>query len=72
MDELHRQRCAEENDALKNGQSVEIHGYDDHVVHIEEHTAFLLTEKLTPEQEKRVCEHLNGHKIKTSEVNNEG
>lgn len=72
LDELHRQRCAEENDALKNGQSVEIHGYDDHKVHIEEHTAYLLTEKLTPEQEKRVCEHLNQHKNKTSEVKNEG
>ncbi len=72
LDELHRQRCAEENDALKNGQSVEIHGYDDHAVHIEEHTAYLLTEKLTPEQEQRVCEHLNQHKNKTSEVKNEG
>ncbi len=72
LDELHRQRCAEENDALKNGQSVEIHGYDDHKMHIEEHTAFLLTEKLTPEQEMRVCAHLNEHKNKTSEVKNEG
>lgn len=72
LDELHRQRCAEENDALKGGKSVDVHGYDDHKVHIEEHTAYLLTEKLTPEQEERVCAHLNQHKIKTSEVKNEG
>lgn len=72
LDGLHRQRCAEENDALKNGKTVEVRGYDDHKVHIEEHTAYLLTEKLTPEQEKRVCAHLNEHKNKTSEVKNEG
>ncbi|MDE6690973.1 MAG: hypothetical protein K2K04_03300, partial [Clostridia bacterium] len=72
LDELHRQRCAEENDALKNGRSAEVRVYDDHKVHIEEHTAFLLTEKLTPEQEQRICAHLNEHKNKTSEVKNEG
>ena len=72
LDELHRQRCAEENDALKNGRGAEVHGYDDHNVHIEEHTAYLLTEKLTPEQEERICAHLNEHKNKTSEVKNEG
>ncbi len=71
LDELHRQRCAEENDALKKGQSVEVREYDDHKVHIEEHTAFLLTEKLTPDEEKRVCAHLYQHK-KTSEVKYEG
>ena len=68
LDELHRQRCAEENAALKSGQSVEVREYDDHKVHIEEHTAYLLTEKLTAEQEQRVCAHLNQHKNKTSEV----
>lgn len=72
LDELHRQRCAEENDALKKGQSVQIREYDDHSVHVEEHTAYLLTEKLTAEQEKRICAHLMEHKIKTSEVKNEG
>lgn len=72
LDELNRQRCAEENEALKDGRSAEIRGYDDHAVHIEEHTAYLLTQKLTPEQEKRVYEHLLQHKNKTSEVKNEG
>lgn len=68
LDELNRQRCAEENAALKSGGGAEIREYDDHAVHIQEHTAYLLTEKLTPEQEKRICAHLNGHKNKTSEV----
>lgn len=72
LEELNRQRCAEENEALKDGRSAEIREYDDHAVHIEEHTAYLLTEKLTPEQEKRVYEHLKQHKNKTSEVENEG
>ena len=72
LDGLHRQRCAEENDLMKDGKKVEVREYDDHTVHIEEHTAYLLTEKLTPEQEKRVCAHLNQHKNKTSEVKNEG
>lgn len=71
LTELNRQRCAEENAVMKNTDA-EIREYDDHAVHIEEHTAFLLTERLTPEQERRVCEHLNKHKNKTSEVKNEG
>ena len=72
LSELHRARCAEENGALKNGQKTPVREYDDHAVHIAEHTAYLLTERLTPEQEKRVCEHLNEHKNKLSEVKNEG
>ncbi|MCM1438135.1 MAG: hypothetical protein NC131_02830 [Roseburia sp.] len=72
LDELNRQRCAEENEALKSGRGTPIRDYDDHAVHIEEHTAYLLTEKLTPEQEKRVYAHLTEHKNKTSEVKNEG
>lgn len=72
LEELHRQRSAEENVALKSGEAVAVKDYDDHAVHIEEHTAYLLTEKLTAEQEQRVCAHLNEHKNKTSEVKNEG
>lgn len=72
LEELHRQRSAEENALLKSGDKVEVKDYDDHALHIDEHTAYLLTEKLTAEQEKRVCEHLKQHKNKTSEVKNEG
>lgn len=72
LTELHRQRCAEENARLKEGGEAALKEYDDNAVHIEEHTAFLLTEKLTKEQEERICAHLNEHKIKLSEVKNEG
>ncbi len=72
LDELNRARCAEENEALKGGRSAQVRSYDNHAVHVEEHTAFLLTEKLTPEQERRVSEHLEQHKKLTSEVKNEG
>ena len=68
MDELHRQRSEKENEELKNGIAVEVKDYDDHAVHINEHTVFLLTQKLTEEEEHRVCEHINVHKNKSTEV----
>ncbi len=70
--ELHKQRAAEENEALKSGGVAEVKPYDDHEVHIEEHIAYLLTGKLQPEAERRITEHLNQHKNKLSEVKNEG
>ncbi|MGN0815086.1 MAG: hypothetical protein ACI4MH_07630 [Candidatus Coproplasma sp.] len=66
---LHRVRCGEENLLLKTAQT-EVKPYDDHSVHITEHTAFLLTQKLSPEQEKRFIAHLEEHKKLLSEVNN--
>lgn len=72
LDELNRQRCGEENALLKRGEKVSVKEYDDHAVHIEEHTAFLLTEKLSAEQEALACEHIKEHKNKISEVKNEG
>ncbi|MGN0817579.1 MAG: hypothetical protein ACI4L9_01300 [Candidatus Coproplasma sp.] len=66
---LHRVRCGEENLQLKTA-AVEVKSYDDHAVHITEHTAFLLTEKLTPEQERRFASHLDEHKKLLSEVKN--
>ncbi|MDE6074867.1 MAG: hypothetical protein K2G26_00345 [Clostridia bacterium] len=72
MTELHRQRGAAENAALKEDGAVAVKEYDDHAVHLEEHTAFLLTEQLTDEQEMRICAHLNEHKNKISEVKNGG
>jgi hypothetical protein len=66
--ELHRTRSGEENLEMKR-KVVEVKDYDDHAVHITEHTAFLLSEKLTGEQEKRIIAHLEIHK-KLLEVNN--
>lgn len=71
MAQLHRTRCAEENEKLKQGKSADIKEYDDHAIHVSEHTAFLLTEKLTQEQEERVCAHLREHKKFLTEVHNE-
>jgi len=74
LDELNSRRCAEENAALKRGEEIEVKPYDDNAVHIREHTAYLLSEKLTEGEEERICAHLEEHKnkIKISEVKNEG
>lgn len=69
--ELNRKRCAKENAALKGGEKVEVREYDDHAVHIEEHTAFLLTEELSGEEEARVCEHLQQHRNLLNNLNTE-
>ena len=58
---LHRTRAGEENVQLLKGE-VQISDYDDHALHVNEHTAFLLTEKYSAEIEKRVCEHIEKHK----------
>ncbi len=72
LESLNVNRCVEENQAMKRGEAVEVKPYDDDAVHIREHTAYLLSEKLTVEEEKRICAHLNIHKTKLSEVKNEG
>jgi hypothetical protein len=66
---LHRTRCGEENLALKSGDA-EVKSYDDHEIHINEHTAFLLSESLSKEVEQRIVAHIDIHKQKLSEVNN--
>lgn len=70
LDELNSKRCAEENANLKNGVTCPVKSYDDHGVHVKEHTAYLLTEKLTPEQEERICAHLQLHKNQISATDN--
>lgn len=71
LGELNRARAGEENLALKSGDR-EVKSYDDDGVHITEHKAFLLTEKLTKEQEMRICAHIALHEKKLKEkVENE-
>jgi len=72
LEQLHREKSSRENAALKEGESVNVKDYDDHAIHINAHTAFLVSEKLTEEQEKRICAHLNEHKNKLSEVKENG
>ena len=70
--QLHRNRCSQENALLRKGGTAEVKDYDDHAVHIDCHTAYLLSEQLTKEQEERICAHLNEHKKYISEVKNNG
>ncbi|MDE7265797.1 MAG: hypothetical protein K2N52_05940, partial [Clostridia bacterium] len=63
---LNRARAGEENLKLKSGNA-EVKDYDDHTVHITEHTAFLLTENLGAETEKRICAHIDMHRRKLEE-----
>lgn len=58
---LHRARCAEENAALCTGDA-EVKPYDDHALHIDEHTAYILSGKLNSLQEARFMRHLEEHK----------
>lgn len=61
LGELNRARAGEENLAMKCGEA-EVKSYDDHETHIAEHTAFLLTEKLTADTETRICAHIDMHR----------
>ena len=49
---------------------VGVKDYDDHTVHLSEHKAFLLTEKLSPEAEERICAHIDMHRQKYEESGN--
>ena len=66
---LHAARAEAENASLLKG-GAEIKEYDDHAEHIGVHTAYLLTRKLSAEQEARICAHIQTHKNKLSEVEN--
>lgn len=68
---LHKNRANEENLILKSAD-VAIKEYDDHAIHVEEHIAFLLTEKIDGETEMRICAHIRQHKNKLLEVNKDG
>ena len=63
---LHCAKAAEENLALKS-ESVEADEYDDHALHIVEHTRFLLSEEFKSAKDvgkikERFIEHIRGHK----------
>ncbi len=59
--ELHIARADEEN--LKFGKSeVAVEEYDDHALHIEEHTRFLLSGEVEGNAKNAAIEHLREHK----------
>ncbi len=66
---MHAERAAAENEAMKSAPA-EVKEYDDHAVHIAEHTAFLLSQECGKDTEERVCAHLEIHKNKLREEQN--
>lgn len=67
--ELNRVRAGEENLEMRAGY-VEVKDYDDHAVHISEHTAYLLGEKPSGETERKICAHIDIHRQKSKEAIN--
>lgn len=67
LTELNRRRAGEENLKMKGGYAA-VKSYDDHAVHISEHTAFLLCENLTSDAEERICAHIDMHRQKMNEI----
>ena len=61
LSEINRSRAGDENLKMRT-KDAEVKPYDEHGIHITEHTAFLLSEKLSPEAEKRICAHIDMHK----------
>ncbi len=59
--ELHRARAESENAALLY-EDAEVKDYDDHNLHIEEHTAYLLCGEADGIAEKRICAHIEAHR----------
>ena len=67
---LHAGRADEENLKMLK-ERCEVKKYDDHAVHIAEHTAYLLTEKLSAEAEDTICTHIDMHRNRIKENENE-
>lgn len=70
LDGLNRARAGEENLAMSK-TDVEVKSYDDHEIHISEHAAYLLSEKVSEAVERRICGHIAMHKAKKKEENND-
>ena len=70
LDGLNRARAGEENLAMLKSET-EVKDYDDHKIHIAEHTAYLLSEKLEKSVERRICGHVSTHKAKLKEEKND-
>ncbi|MDE5667713.1 MAG: hypothetical protein K2I29_05680, partial [Clostridia bacterium] len=70
LDGLNRARAGEEN-LVMSKTDVEVKSYDDHEIHISEHAAYLLSEKVPEAVERRICGHIAMHKAKKKEENND-
>ncbi|MBD5632411.1 MAG: hypothetical protein HDP34_04200 [Clostridia bacterium] len=70
LGEINRSRACGENLKMRTG-SAEVKDYDDHITHITEHTAYLLTADVSKECERRICAHIEIHKRKLREAEND-
>lgn len=61
ISELNRMRAGNENVKMRTAET-DVKAYEEHRTHIEEHTAFLLSESVNEETEKRICAHIDRHK----------
>ena len=61
---LHEEKAREENQRIKN-TNVEVDSFDEHTIHIDEHTRFVLSEysTLTPQEKLNIKTHIEGHKL---------
>lgn len=66
---MQAERADEENKKMCSEEAA-VNEYDDHSVHISEHTAFLLSRKADKATEERVCAHIKIHKQKIKEEQN--
>ena len=69
LSELNRIRAGNENIKMRTAE-VRASGYEDHETHVAEHTAYLLSEEISQETEKRICEHIEEHKKLMKEEQN--
>lgn len=68
LESLHRSRAGEENLKMRT-EDVNVKAYDDHSIHVAEHTAYLLSEELENSVERRIYAHLSEHKRALKEEN---
>lgn len=69
---LHEEKAQTENDKLKKA-FIEVDEFDDHSIHEEEHTRYILSEyqDLTKEQKNNYYIHIEQHKQKINQLNGE-
>jgi len=63
LSRLHEEKAIEENEKLRTSE-VDVDEIDDHSIHVDEHTRYLLSEysSVNKEQKQRFIEHINKHK----------
>ncbi|MCD8372635.1 MAG: hypothetical protein LUD27_04975 [Clostridia bacterium] len=66
LSDMHSARAGDENIAMRQAEA-NVKEYDDHAIHIREHTAFLLSDSLDEVQEARICSHIKIHRQKLKE-----